>query len=324
MRIIAFFILISGIFTVKMALIRGLYNLKPLKKGSVLTIGNFDGVHIGHQALLQKVKETAKKLHLPAVVITFEPLPKEFFGFKKVVPRLTRFREKFLAIQAAGIDKLLVIHFDQAFANISKEDFVEKILIKKLSAKHVIIGDDFRFGKGREGDFLFLKKQGDENGFAVEAMPTLMLDQQRVSSTYVREALSNADHLLAEKLLGRPYSMQGRVVHGDKRGRMIGFPTANIYLHRPVTAVVGVYAVRMHGLGSRPIEGVANVGIRPTVGGTRSLLEVHLFDFDGDIYGKYVSVEFCKKIRDEKKFENFDLLREQIWKDAEEARGYFN
>lgn len=305
-------------------LIRGLYNLKPQPIGSVLTIGNFDGVHVGHQALLKKVKEKAAELQLSSVVMTFEPLPKEFFGFKKIVPRLTRFREKFSAIGLSGIETVLVVHFDKAFSEISAEDFIEKILCDGLSVKHIIIGDDFRFGRGRLGDFTFLKKAGEKLGFTVEAMPTVSIESERVSSTFVREALTKADHTLAEKLLGHPYEMQGRVVHGDRRGRIIGFPTANIYLHRAVTPVSGVYAVRMHGIDPSPKPGVANVGIRPTVGGTRSLLEVHLFDFNREIYGKHVSVEFCKKLRDEKRFENLDLLKAQIWKDAEQARDYFN
>jgi riboflavin kinase / FMN adenylyltransferase len=304
-------------------LIRGLYNLKPQPQGSVLTIGNFDGVHIGHQALLKKVKEKALQLGVASVVITFEPLPKEFFGFKKIVPRLTRFREKFTAISESQVDTVLVIHFDQAFAEMSAEDFIQKILCDGLSVKHIIIGDDFRFGRDRLGDFTFLKNAGEKLGFTVEAMPTITIESERVSSTFVREALTKADHPLAEKLLGHPYKMQGRVVHGDQRGRIIGFPTANIYLHRAVTPVAGVFAVRMHGIDNHSLQGVANVGIRPTVGGTRSLLEVHLFDFNREIYGKQVSVEFCKKLRDEKKFENLDLLKAQIWKDAEQARKYF-
>lgn len=255
--------------------------------------------------------------------MTFEPLPKEFFGFKKIVPRLTKCREKFSAIAACEVDKVLIVHFDQAFSQVSAEEFVKNILVEKLHVKHIIIGDDFRFGKDRAGDFEFLKTMSQMLDFTVEAMPTVLLENQRVSSTFVREALTKADHTLAEKLLGRPYTMQGRVVHGDKRGRLIGFPTANIYLHRAVTPVLGVYAVKMHGIDKSPLTGVANVGTRPTAGGTRSLLEVHLFDFDREIYGKHVSVEFCKKLRDEKKFENFDLLKEQIWKDAEEAREFF-
>lgn len=304
-------------------LIRGLYNLKPNPKGCVVTIGNFDGVHIGHQALLAKTRDQAIKMGVPSVAITFEPLPKEFFGKNNIVPRLTRWREKFYAIAQCGIDKVLLVHFDAKLAKLSAEDFIRQILHEGLAAQHVIIGDDFRFGQARTGDFDYLNNAGKLYGFTVEAMPSITLDNERVSSTRVREALAKADHHLVEELLGHPYSMQGRVVHGNERGRMIGFPTANIYLHREVTPVKGVYVVRMHGLESNALPGVANVGIRPTVGGTRTILEVHLFDFNREIYGRHVSVEFCKKLRDEKRFDNLDLLKQQIWKDAEEAKEYF-
>jgi riboflavin kinase/FMN adenylyltransferase len=304
-------------------LIRGLHNLKAQSKSCVVTIGNFDGVHLGHQALLDKVKAKAAELGIPSVVITFEPLPKEFFGKNHVVPRLTNWRERFNLFSQYGIDQVLVIKFDEEFAKLSAEDFVTKILRQGLGAKHIIIGDDFRFGSGRKGDFAYLQQLAGDNGFTVEDMPSLLVEGERVSSTKVREALVRGDQRLAENLLGRPYSMQGRVVHGHKRGRILGFPTANIYLHRAVTAVQGVYAVRMSGIAGQPLSGVANVGIRPTIGGTRSLLEVHLFHFDREIYGQHVSVEFCQKLRDEKRFENLELLKEQIWKDSEEAREYF-
>lgn len=304
-------------------LIRGLYNIKPQHRGCVVTIGNFDGVHIGHQALLEKVKKRAKEMSAHSLVLTFEPLPKEFFGRDKLVPRLTRWREKYYAFSQCKVNQVLLLHFNQALAALSAEDFVKEILYKKLAVKHIIIGDDFRFGKARQGDFEFLRAAGQQYGFTVEDMQSVLLGDVRVSSTSVREALALADHSLAEKLLGRPYTMQGCVVHGHQRGRIIGFPTANIYLHRALSAVEGVYAVRMHGKGINGLPGVANVGRRPTVGGTRSLLEVHLFDFNREIYGQHVHVEFCKKLRDERRFENLDLLKEQIFKDAAEAREFF-
>lgn len=307
----------------KTQLIRGLYNLKPDPKGCVLTIGNFDGVHLGHQALLAHLKEKAKKMGLPTLAITFEPLPKEFFGYQKIVPRLTRVREKFLAMAACQIDKILFIHFNQMFADMTAEDFIQKILIQQLNVKHILIGDDFRFGKGRIGDFNLLKKAGETYHFTVDAMPSVLHENQRISSTFVREALTNANHLLAKALLGHHYQMQGKVVHGDRRGRIIGFPTANIFLHRAVTPVKGVYAVKVYGIENQIYQGVANVGIRPTIGGTRSLLEVHLFDFNQEIYGKYVTVEFCEKLRDEQKFADLDLLKAQIFKDAAAAKEFF-
>jgi len=298
-------------------LIRGLYNLTPSVKGCVVTIGNFDGVHRGHQALLAQVKEKANINNLTSVVVVFEPQPAEFFASDQItVPRLTRCREKYFALAETGIDQVIVLRFDKTLAALTAEEFVQQILVSGLNAKHVIVGDDFRFGKSRQGDFHELQAQGKKYHFSVESMPSLMMAGERVSSTRVRQALANKNHDLVEQLLGRPYSMKGRVMHGYKRGRQLGFPTANIYLHREVTPVQGVYVVRMHGVSSQGLPGVANVGIRPTVGGTRTLLEVHLFDFDQDIYGRQVCVEFCEKIRDEKRYDNLDLLKEQIVKDA--------
>ncbi len=304
-------------------LIRGLYNIKPGHRGGVLTIGNFDGVHLGHQVILRYVKELAGRLRAPSLVMTFEPLPKEFFGKNPLIPRLTRLREKYHAFAACQMDYLFLMRFTKQLAELSPDDFIAKILLQGLGVKHVVVGDDFRFGYKREGDFALLQQAGKKYGFSVENMQSYLVENQRVSSTLVREALANADHAAVQKLLGHPFSLYGRVVHGDKRGRIIGFPTANIYLHRKVTPVSGVYSVRMHGVEPTPLPGVANVGIRPTIGGTRSILEVHLFDFAQEIYGQQVQVEFCKKIRDEKRFDNLEQLKEQIWKDAEAAREYF-
>lgn len=302
-------------------LVRGIYNIKPRHRGTVATIGNFDGVHKGHLALLAKLIETARKLQLPATVIIFEPQPIEFFQPQKPIARLMRLREKFFALAAAGVDRVLVLHFNEKLAAITPENFVKEILVEHLNVKHVIVGDDFRFGHKRAGDFNFLQNAGKTAGFTVEAMPTFLFNDVRVSSTRVREALMNFDFEKIMQLLGRPYSMMGRIVHGNKRGRMIGFPTANIYLHRAMSAVQGVFVVKMK-IANAVFAGVANVGIRPTVDGTRTLLEVHLFNFAEDIYGKQVEVEFLKKIRDEKRFDNVDILKAQIWKDAEVAREY--
>jgi riboflavin kinase/FMN adenylyltransferase len=305
-------------------LIRGLYNISPQHQGCVVTIGNFDGVHRGHQALLARVKERAKQLQVPSLVMTFEPQPAEFFAKDKPkVPRLTRFREKFRALARSGVDKVLVLPFNQWVADLSAEQFVEQVLYQGCGAKDIIIGDDFRFGRARQGDFAFLKQISEQYGFGVEEMPTLMDNEERISSTRIRQALGEANHTLAERFLGRPYAMEGRVVHGDKLGRSFGFPTANIHLHREATPVQGIYTVRMHGLAAAPLPGVANVGTRPTVGGTRSLLEVYLFNFNQDIYGRYVCVEFCEKQRDEERYDNLDLLIQQMQKDADQARHYF-
>jgi riboflavin kinase/FMN adenylyltransferase len=304
-------------------LIRGLYNIKEQHRGCVATIGNFDGVHLGHQALLTCVKQKAKTLHCSSLLITFEPQPLEFFSPDKAVPRLTRFREKFYYLSQFGVDKVLVIPFNQSFAKLSAKDFCQEVLGKQLGIKHIIVGDDFRFGAGREGNVQFLQAMDSQSGFSVEIMPTILLEQERISSTRIREALIKADHSLAGRLLGRPYSMMGRVVYGNQLGRQLGFPTANIFLHRAVAPVQGIYAVRMHGISREGLPGVANVGTRPTIGGTRTILEVHLFDFNETIYGKYVSVEFCKKQRDEERYDNLELLRQQIEKDALLARSYF-
>ncbi len=305
------------------SLIRGLSNIVSAPKNGVVTMGNFDGVHIGHQTLLKKTVEKAKELKTTSMAIIFEPQPFEFFAREAGAPRLTRWREKFCLLAEQGLDAVLVIRFNQQFANLTAEQFIQDILKKALQAQHIIVGDDFQFGRGRTGNFDFLKTAGQTLGITVENIPSILLNEKRVSSTRVRQALAESDHLLVEQLLGRPYSMKGRVVHGDKRGRQMGFPTANIYLHRAVPPVKGVYTVRMHGVAKKALPGVANVGIRPTIGGTRSLLEVHLFDFAEDIYGQHVCVEFCEKLRDEQRYSNLDLLIEQIGKDAKAGRHYF-
>jgi len=291
--------------------------------GCVATIGNFDGVHQGHQALLKQVILRAKELELSSKVVTFEPQPAEFFLQDKTVARLTRFREKFYYLAAEEIDEVWVMRFNKALAMLTAAEFIENILCAQLHIKHLIIGEDFRFGQGRKGDVDLLKNKGQQLGFTVETMPSVMIAGERVSSTRVRKALANADHVLTEQLLGRPYCMLGRVVYGNQLGRVLGFPTANIYLHRRVTPIHGIYVVRLHGIEKKGLPGVANVGIRPTIGGTRILLEVHIFDFDKTIYGKYVRVEFCKKLREEERFENLDLLKAQMCLDTEQARDYF-
>jgi riboflavin kinase/FMN adenylyltransferase len=300
-------------------LIRGLGHISTLLGGCVATIGNFDGVHLGHQALLSNVVKTAKSLGLPSLVITFEPQPLEYLIPQKSVPRLTRLREKFYLLSKAGIDNILIIRFDEDFARLTADEFIQSLLIDKLKVKHLIVGDDFRFGRGRQGDIALLK----EAGLTVETQTDIIIDSERVSSTRVRQALLSGDHALAHRLLGRSYFMMGRVVHGNKLGRVLGYPTANIYLHRKASPVMGIYVVKMHGLTKKPLPGVANIGIRPTIGGTRSLLEVHIFNFNQSIYGKYVSVEFCHKLRDEERYESLDALKAQIDIDAEQAREYF-
>jgi len=306
-----------------MQIIRNLQNLKPQHHGCVATIGNFDGVHLGHQAVLGQLAEKADQLGLPLTVVTFEPQPQEVFRPEQAPPRLTRFREKVQVLRRYAVDRVLVLRFNQSFSQQSPDAFIQNLLVNGLGVKYLVIGDDFRFGKDRAGDFEMLKAAGRQHDFEVVNMHTFVLDDERVSSTRVRSALAEGDLNEAEKLLGRTYRMSGRVAHGDKKGRTIGFPTANIHLHRINTPLRGVFAVELFGLEGEPLPGVANLGTRPTVGGMRTLLEIHLFDFQGDIYGRHVHVDFLHKLRDERRFDSFDELKAQIQRDAQQARAFF-
>lgn len=303
-----------------MKLIRGWHNVKSEHKGCVLTLGNFDGVHKGHQTLLKRLISVSQKTHLPSVVIIFEPQPYEFFHRDKKIGRLMRLREKIKALLKIGIDRLLVGKFNHEFAHVSAEEFITEYLVGKLGVKHIIVGDDLRFGFERKGDFNLLLAMGERLGFTVENMPTFEIAGERISSTLVRKALIEGNMDRARELLGHGYAFSGRVAHGDKLGRQIGFPTANIHLHRLYTPVEGVFAVRVYGLGAKPINGAANVGSRPTVGGKKIVLEVYLFDFNQDIYGQHVDVEFVQKLRDEEKFESVEAMQLQIEKDVENAK----
>jgi riboflavin kinase/FMN adenylyltransferase len=306
-----------------MELIRGLHNLRPRHHGCVATIGNFDGVHLGHQHVLGELAQKAAALKVPAVVITFEPQPQEWFRPQECPARLTRFREKILALRRLAVDRVLVLSFTQKLASMAPAEFVQQVLVDGLGIQHLVVGDDFRFGAKRAGDFAYLQQAGTEFGFSVENMRSFEVEGARVSSTGIRDALAVGDLQAAARLLGRPYRMNGRVAHGDKKGRTIGFPTANIHLHRKVSPIRGVFAVEVYGIPGEPVAGVANVGTRPTVGGTRLQLEVHLFDFNAEIYGHHVSVDFLQRIRDEQRFDSFDLLRQQIDRDAQQAREFF-
>lgn len=306
-----------------MELIRGFHNLQPQHCGCVATIGNFDGVHLGHQAVLGQLAAAAGRLNLPTVVITFEPQPQEYFGAAAETPRLTRLREKLQAMRRYSVDRVLCLPFNRRLATLPAEDFIRKLLVEGLGVKYLVVGDDFRFGHQRQGDFAMLKQAGERYGFQVVSMHSFHVDGERVSSTRVREALAQGDMRTAEKLLGRTYRMSGRVARGDRRGRELGFPTANIHLHRQATPVRGVFAVEMFGISGEPVAGVANVGMRPTIDGTRTLLEVHLFDFVADIYGAYVEVVFLHKLRDEVRFASLEALKQQIALDVEAARRFF-
>lgn len=290
---------------------------------TVLAIGNFDGVHRGHAALVGRLVGKAEELGLPPMVLTFEPHPREFFAPASAPARLTTLREKLELLAEAGAVQAMVCHFNRKFAALTADQFIEQVLVRGLQVRHLIIGDDFRFGSGRKGDFAALCRAGECYGFGVEAMDSVMVDGERVSSSGVRDALAKGNMERAARLLGRPYIIDGRVVHGDKIGRQLGFNTANIRIKHNPLPMTGVFAVEVGGLGERPLPGVANLGIRPTLGGTRTLLEVHLFDFDRDIYGAHLSVRFVHKLRDEQRFPNFDALKAQIAADAVIARNYF-
>lgn len=311
-----------------MELIRGLQNIRPEHHGCVATIGNFDGVHLGHQAVLGQLAEKAAELCLPTVLMTFEPQPMEYFIPDKVPARLTRFREKVLALQRYSVDRVCCLSFNDKLANLSAEDFIKQVLVEKLGVKYLVVGDDFRFGQNRKGTFDMLVEAGKEYGFQVVSMHTFEIDNERVSSTRVRASLEQGDVANAEKLLGRSYRMSGRVAHGEKLGRELGFPTANIHLHRHASPIQGIYVVEVFGLDKfeqykQPVHGVASVGTRPTINKTKALLEVYLFDFNEDIYGQHIQVSFLKKLRDEEKFDSLEDLTKQIQLDVEQAQAYF-
>jgi len=306
-----------------MQLVRGLHNLSKEHRGCALTIGNFDGVHLGHLEILNNLKKAADKQNLSSCIMSFEPLPMEYFNPQTAPARLQRIREKWCALQNANVDYFLCAKFNHQLAELSADDFIKSILLEKLNVKYLLVGDDFRFGNKRCGDFNTLQLAGKKYGFQVNNTDSHCYQNERISSTRIRQALLNNQLKQAENMLGRPYQICGRIAHGDKRGRTIGFPTANIKLHRHATAVHGVYAVHVTGENMLSANGVANIGKRPTVDGQHLQLEVHLFDFDKEIYGQNVCVEFKEKIRNEKRFDSFDDLKQQIIKDSKQAKEFF-
>jgi len=306
-----------------MELIRGLQNIQARHRGCVLTIGNFDGVHLGHQAVLAQVRRIADERQLPAVVMVFEPQPLELFNPAAAPARLTRFREKYHWLAQQGLDRLLVVRFDHVFAAQAPELFIEQLLVTQLNVQHLIVGDDFCFGKNRAGNFALLEQAANQFGFGLTPTASLKMAQHRVSSTLVREALAQDQLEQAGAMLGRPYSLMGRVRHGEKIGRQLGFPTANVWLYRkklPLHGVFAVEAITAHGL----LHGVANIGVRPTLHGRVEQLEAHFFDFKGDLYGQQIEVLLKHKIRNEQKFSSLDALQQQIQLDAAAARAFFN
>jgi riboflavin kinase/FMN adenylyltransferase len=294
---------------------------QPSHDRIALTIGNFDGVHRGHQAMLSRLSEAAEDLALPSAVLTFEPHPREFFARESGPPRLSTLRDKLERFASLGVARVHVARFDASLAKLSAEEFIDRILVRTLKVGWILVGDDFRFGHDRVGDLALLREKAAT--YSVEAMPTIAIDGERASSTAVRSALAlgNVEH--AAKLLGRPYIMSGRVAHGDKLGRDLGFPTANVVLrHKP--ALSGIFAVRVHGLGGEARAGVASLGVRPTVKqGAKPLLEIFVFDFDEAIYGRRIAVEFLHKLRDEELYADLDQLTRQIRVDVAQARNYF-
>jgi len=305
--------------------IRGLHNLKPMHRGSVVTIGSFDGVHLGHQAIIEQVREKSQQLGLPSVVVLFEPQPHEYFSRDKAPARLMRLREKALALYAAGIDRVCCLQFNQTLKSLSAESFIQRVLIDGLGVRSLVVGDDFRFGCDRRGDYQLLKQVGEVQGFEVADTRTFEVLNGRVSSTRIRKALALADFTLAEQLLGKPYAISGRVGYGQQLGRQLGVPTANVQLLRYRAPLQGVYTVRVYLSDDKVVCGVANVGCRPTVTEViKPILEVHLFDFSGNLYGQQINVEFCHKVRDEKKFSSVDELKANIDDDIVQAKSFFN
>lgn len=305
-----------------MLVFRGFSQTAP--SDTVLTIGNFDGVHLGHRALLARLTATATRVGLPPTVLTFEPHPREFFAAQTAPARLSTLREKLELIADDGVAIATVVRFNAAFSALSAEAFIEQVLVRALRVRHLIIGDDFRFGAQRAGDFTLLHEAGARFGFKVEAMECVTLDGERASSSAVRSALASGDLARAARLLGRPYSIDGRVVQGDKIGRQLGFATANIRIKHDRPPLLGVFAVEVKCPDGQTLQGVANLGFRPSANQViRPLLEVHLFDFDRDIYGRHLNVRFLHKLRDEMKFPHFDALKAQIARDVDTAQNYF-
>lgn len=307
-----------------MELIRGLHNLRPRHRGCVATIGAFDGVHLGHQAVMNHLKAKAAELNVPSTVIVFEPLPREFFSPIKAPARIMSFREKFQAMSQLGVDRLLRIRFNETLREMSAQRFVEDVFVAGLGVRYVVLGDDFRFGNDRQGDVRFIQQQGEIHGYDAGPTPTQQWQGDRVSSTRIREALETADFDRAEKMLGRPYTISGKVIYGRQLGQTIGTPTANLELRRLRAPLAGVYAVEVSGAGLDRAPGVANVGVRPTVDDSiKANLEVHLLDRNIELYGQHIEVCFRQKLRDEKKFDSVDELKLNIATDIENTRAWF-
>ncbi|HIO93494.1 MAG TPA: bifunctional riboflavin kinase/FAD synthetase [Leucothrix mucor] len=305
-----------------MKLTRGLKHQHTISDGCVASIGNFDGLHLGHQKLLAHLAEKSQQLNLASTIISFEPLPAEFF-MPEPPTRIYPLRDKIRLMSQLGVDHYLCLRFNKELSSMAPEDFVQQVLLDRLNVKYLVVGDDFRFGKQRTGDFKLLQTMGADAGMEVQNTPTCEYKNERISSTRIREQLSSGDVEASTQLLGHAYQLSGRVRHGEKRGRTIGFPTLNLRLPDFIAPARGVYAVRIQGLSEKTYTGVANLGARPTVGGKEVRLETHVFDYEGDAYGKHVCIQLDKFLRPEQRFDNFGALKAQILQDAEVARQYY-
>ncbi len=303
----------------KMDFVRGLHNLRPRHRGCVLTIGAFDGVHRGHQEMIRVLRERAREHAVPAVVVAFEPTPREFFMPDTPPARLARFRERFQALAAYGVERFVCLRFNEQMRDMSAAGFIGE-LVNKLGVRHIVVGHDFRFARKGEGNVDTLRAAGAEHGFEVTEVPPYEVDGVRVSSSLIREVLEVGDMQLAAKYLGRPYRITGKVIAGQQLGRKLGYPTANVRLHRRATPLGGIFAVRVSCDSFTQAPGVANLGTRPAVNGKELLLEAHVFDFSGDLYRRYIHVDFVERLRDELWFPSIDALVEQMHQDAAQAR----
>jgi riboflavin kinase/FMN adenylyltransferase len=303
-----------------MQLIRGLSGTRRPTVGSAVTIGTYDGIHLGHQALLARLGEHAARLGTSGVLLTFEPMPREYLASHDPPARLTSLRERWRILEPLGLNYLWVLRFGEALRNLSAEGFAQ-LLVRELAPTVVVVGHDFRFAKHGAASAPVLAEAGTRLGFEVEVLPPVMLEGERISSSGVREALAQGDFARAARWLGRPWSMRGRVIPGRRLGRELGFPTANLPLERRRAPVAGIFAVRVHGIAGGALAGVASLGTRPTIAGTEALLEAHVFDFDADLYGREIEVEFVAKLRDEQRFATLDALSAQMRADAAAARG---
>ena len=290
-------------------------------RGSAVCIGAFDGVHRGHGAVLAKVRERAQAADLEPIAISFAPIPRVYFARGAAVPQISSVREKIVALRDAGMSRVLLLRFDARLAAMSAADFIAGVLVKRIGAREVWVGEGFRFGHGREGDLAMLRREGAAHGLRAEAIEAFVIDGERVSSSRIRPLLAAGEFDVAARLLGRRFAIGGHVVRGAQLGRKLGYPTANLRLGSRTAPVAGVFAVRVAGVQAMPMPGVASLGTRPTVDGREVLLEAHLFDFDGDLYGRRIEVEFVHKLRDEEKFDNLDAMVRQIDLDAQAARG---